>query len=184
MNHHIFLVTFPACASMPAGDVTPSTPAGECIVGEAISFAPKSPAGAASIEVVSAPEGSTANPNGMSFTADVPGVYTLRLHNGTAATDHRRVAFHPEALDWPDIADANQWRRQSGGPSSPFPPALRSEPQRRLILRGIAAYAPCEAYKPWRYGDVIDNPAKYSDDDFAELTPDNPLPAGLCPAHF
>lgn len=177
-QHFVFEVSFPS-SSMPPGDVVVNSPAGECIVGEALSFAPKVPAGECRIEIVDAPEGSAATPKGPVLVPDVPGVFTLRIWNGDASTLHRRVAFPIEALAHPIVADARFGRHEAH-----VPPTLRQPDARRLVLRKIAAMASRslgsdpDAIRVGFHRELIGG-ARFADETFAQLDSLQPLPVGF-----
>lgn len=171
--HFEFFATFPGLA-LPSHEVRPDV-WGEMIIGEPIEFSARAMAGPLSCAVASAPPGSSAQFNGARFVADVPGTYTLLLANGGARITHKRVAFHPEALQHPAVADANFIKRE---PYSEVPVHSRSYEDRRVILRSMAS----GAFASSRVG-VVSN-GFLPDEVFAALTPARPLPSGLDLSRF
>jgi hypothetical protein len=138
----------------------------EAITGEVLTFRPDSPQASQDperaaflCEVVSAPAGSSAAFSGTSLTCDVPGVYRVRLTNGQQAPVQQDiVAFRPEALDWPPIADMSptpEIRRRGHYPTSPT--------ARRFLLQVIANGGAGR---------------KAADSEFAATTTANPVPQG------
>ena len=181
--HFAFYVSYPG-TKMPPAHVGGSTPAGECIVGEPVTFAPKVVFGECRIEIIDAPQGSVASAEGSTLIPDLPGVYSLRIHNGSACIDHRRVAFPAAALEHPIVADALYGRHEAH-----VPPTLREAEARRLVLRKIAGMArrqlqtdpgiPDPDATVTGYSRTLVGGARFDDHTFARLNSRRPIPAGL-----